>query len=278
MDDNVVIREFYNVSRKDMFIIVPIGDIHLGNVGCQEERLRAVVEYVKKHRHAYWIGMGDYCEFINTKDPRIDYNSLARWITIRDLGDIARVQKNAFLDIITPIAHKCLALIKGNHEETIERHTERAIFNEIVVGIKERGGLPPEHKLGIGKEGYILLKLHRQPDRNATTTITIYAHHGYTNSRLAGARSLNMQRVLWTHNCDIAIMGHSHNTEVMAEAIEEIDREGNIHIRKRYGVYSGTFLRRPKYAVDKGYYPMPMGGCIITIKPGRRNGIAITVY
>jgi hypothetical protein len=95
------------------------------------------------------VGLGDYCEWINVQDKRFDVATLAPWIEIGDLIDLAQVQRDRFLSIIKPIAGKCLAMCSGNHEGTIHRKTERDIYSEIVTTVKAWGKL--DGRLGIGR-------------------------------------------------------------------------------------------------------------------------------
>ena len=272
----VIKREFFGVSRPDTFRIVPIGDIHLGAAACNEDRLRAVVRSVAEDETAYWIGMADYCDFINRSDPRFNPGALASWITMAHLGDLAAAQRDRFLGIIEPIASKCLALVEGNHETAITRHYERAIFHEVVCGVKRLGGFDDDYPLGLGYTGWLLLSFYRrQNKRSAGRQIKFKLHHGFVGGRLAGAKALNMQRFLWANDCDIAIMGHSHNTGMQIEAVETISGSKIIH-KKKYGCYSGTFLDSfiddgpNTYSEVKGYFPMPNTGVEIHLRPGAR--------
>jgi predicted phosphodiesterase len=275
----VIRREFYNVKRNDGFVIVPVGDIHLGAAACDESALKRVIERIANDPYCYWICMGDVCDFINVSDPRFDASSMADWITIKELGDVASAQRDKFLGYIEPIAHKCLAVVKGNHEEVISRKYERDIFLEIVSGIKRLGDIPQNQRLGVGVYGWLRLAFYRSKKgkrKDGYSKIDINLHHGFTGGRLAGAKALNMQRWLWSHACDIAIFGHSHNISSQPEAVEYLDRNDNIRLNTRRGCFSGTFLKTvgedtSTYSERKGYLPLPVGGCEIRIKPRSGN-------
>ena len=73
----VIRHEWFNVSRSDVFRLVPIGDVHLGAAACDESRLVEVVKGIAADDRAYWVGLGDYCEFINMQDRRFDARTLA---------------------------------------------------------------------------------------------------------------------------------------------------------------------------------------------------------
>lgn len=214
------------------------------------------------------------CEFINVHDKRFDVGTLANWIQMSDLADLARVQRARFLEIVEPIASRCLGLAKGNHEDSIARKFERDVYSEIVVGVKQAGGFADDYPLALGFYGWLLLNFYRTETRNRVTRLKVNVHHGFVGGRLAGAKALNMQRWLWTHDCDLAIFGHSHNTSAQPEAVESVDRSGNIVIQVRRGCYAGTFLRTVNddgpstYSEKRGYFPLPMGGAEVILRPG----------
>lgn len=273
----VLRREFYNVSRSDKFRIVPLGDIHIGAAACDERLLDRVVSRIAGDEECYWVGMGDYCEFIPVSDRRrFDASTLAKWVQVQDLGDLAAVQKQRFLDKIKPIAGKCLGLVKGNHEDFIRRYYERDIYAEIVCGVKEMAGLKASDRLALGTYGWIRLMFYRTKQKSTkggARTIKFNVHHGFVGGRMAGAKALNMQRWLWTHDADVVLFGHSHNQAAQREAVEILDKGGNVITQVRRGVYCGSFLRNGiegsnTYSETQGYLPMPIGGVEIVLHPG----------
>lgn len=272
----VIQRDFFGVSRSDVFRVIPIGDTHVGAKACDEKLLRAVVQRVADDPNCYWIGLGDFCDFINVRDPRFSAATLADWISVSDLVDLAKAQRDHFLEIIEPIAHKCLALVAGNHEESIKKHSERAIYDEIVAKIKGMGKI--DEMLGVGYYGWLQLRFYRhKTKRRCASNVTFNLHHGFVGGKLAGAKALNMQRWLWTHDADIVLFGHSHNTSIQPESVERINRAGQLENVTRVGAYTGTFLRSTNsggpstYSERKGYFPLPVGGVEIELRPAQKN-------
>jgi len=267
----VIRHEWFNVSRSESWTLYPLGDIHLGNKACDEALLRQVVQAIAADDQALWVGLGDYADFIQRSDPRFEVESLASWFKVADLGDIAAAQRDRFLDIMEPIAPKCLGLIEGNHERAIHKHYERDIYSELVSGIKERGGFAATRDLAFGTSGWMLLNFYRSEKRSAATLVKVWLHHGFVGGKLAGAKALNMQRVLWTHDCDLAIMGHSHNSNVQPEAVERVRGKRAIW-EPRKGCFSGSFMdKQALYAEQKGYFPMATMQPVITLRPGARH-------
>jgi len=264
-------REWWGVSAYDTFRIVPIGDVHIGHRGCDEGALRSLVKQIEEDDNTWWIGMGDYIDAINRNDPRFDPCGLADWLTMSDLADIGRAQARRFLSIVEPIASKCLVLLTGNHEAQMMKWSERDIFSDIVMQMKEWQGQPDDYQLTLPDKyyGWLDLAFHRVPEgskRAGTQKLQFYLHHGFGGGKLQGAKALNMQRWLWTHAADVALFGHTHNVLIQKEAVE-ICRGGKVQTQVRYGGYGGSFLRDAGYAVVKGMLPLPPGGVLAELRP-----------
>jgi hypothetical protein len=195
-----------------------------------------------------------------------------------DLADLARAQRDRFLSIVKPIAPKCLALLEGNHETAIARHYERSIYSEIVTGVREAAGWPDTSKLALGYTGWLRLVFRRTKDdadrRGGTSRLNIKLHHGHGGGKLAGGKALNLERMLWTNDADLILVGHTHITGWQQAAVEELDGNGHVRHRTRYGVHCGTFLRStnpdgaPTYNEIAGYLPLTVGGVEIVLRPG----------
>jgi len=268
-----VIREWFGVSRSDEFRIVPLGDTHIGNRSADEHEkdLRELVKEIAGEKNSYTLLMGDMAEYIGIRDPRFDPKSLSKWINVADLVDIADVQSERVKDIFMPVIEKdkVLAVVRGNHEASMLRWQERDVSYDLIREIKKRN---KREKVGLGMSGWVVLKFHRDKEkRGSTKMVKIFVHHGFVGGRLAGAKALNMQRLLWNHQAELILMGHDHTTRVQAEAIERVDRKGNVEVVSRLGCSTGNWLGQAKYAKEAGYFPLPVGYVDIRIKPGARR-------
>lgn len=274
----VITREFEAWTREQTLAVIPISDPHVGAGACDEDRLVRCVKRIEDDPTAYWVGVGDYCDFINRSDPRFSASSLASWIKVPDLADLARAQRDRFLSITRRIASKCLVMVEGNHETAIARHYERSIYSEIVTGIREAAGWDDSVKLALGYTGWLRLIFRRAKDdadrRGGTSRIDIKLHHGHGGGKLAGGKALNLERMLWTNDADLVLVGHTHITGWQQAAVEELDGNGHVRHRTRYGVHCGTFLRSthpegmPTYNEIAGYLPLTVGGVEIVLRPG----------
>ena len=169
-----------------------------------------------------------------------------------------------------PIAPKCLGMVEGNHERSILKRFERDIYAELVQGVKAAGGFEPEHQLAFGISGWLVLKFYRDEKRAHGRFLRINVHHGFVGGKLAGAKSLNLQRWLWSHEADLVVFGHSHNSSVQVEAVERV-RGSRVEYQNRIGCYSGTFMQGARYAELKGYFPLPLTQTRVILRPGARE-------
>jgi len=257
--------------------LIPLGDIHIGSAACDEKLLKEVVKSIYADKNTYWLSMGDIADLIQLNDPRFAVSELAPWIKTKHLGDIAKAELDHYLEIIKPIAPKCLAMVCGNHELMIQKHYERDIYAESVSQMKLLGNMKPDTQLGIGYTGF--LQLQWSWHNAAGRTINISLHHGFGGSS-AGAAGTRMQKWLWQHSCDVAIFGHVHSTSVQKEAVTTLSQNGVPKIETRFGCYSGTFLNTGfmggnSYAEVRGYPALPLGGVEIIIRPYQHNKISV---
>lgn len=281
---HVISRTIHHASNHDRIKLYPLGDMHLGAAGCCEKMLAATIAEIAADPLAYWIGMGDYCDFINLSDPRFAAGALAPWVKLLDLQDLAAVQRDRFLDIIAPIADKCLTLVKGNHEDVIHKHFERAIYDEIVAGVKALMTDPPD-KLGLDYCGYLRLRLERGASETAkghVWALDIFAHHGWGGGRLAGSKALKLERAAARFLADLTLIGHWHTLHTLVVRQLALNRRGTrlIH-RTCRTVATGHWLDghaqdQTSYAERAGYPPSAPGCPVISLHPGSKT-IRVTV-
>jgi hypothetical protein len=200
---------------------------------------------------------------------------------MRHLSDLAKAQQERFLEIVKPIAPKCLALLSGNHETAILKHYERDVYANIITAIKEEAKRPANYQLGMGYSGWLRLVFYwAKNKKGGSALINANLHHGFVGGKLAGGKALAMQRWLWNHNADLVVFGHSHNAGAQREAIEEVDKADNIRTTRRVGCYAGTFLRTNSdgvttYSEQGGYQPLPIGHVEVILTPGREQKVSV---
>lgn len=267
-----VITHEFSADRSTEMKLVFIGDIHLGHVACDEDRLRRTVEYVRDTSNCYWIGMGDYGDFVSRTDPRFSAGSLAKWIKIKDVSDLPGRQLDRVVSFLRPIAGKCLGLAEGNHETAIHKHYDRNIYYELRRAIEVDG----KHgkSLGIDYSGWINLVFRRAAEgsrKGGTSTIKIKVHHGFGGGK-AQANFKSLSDLVSACNADIVAMGHTHKACFLPFGYEEMS-QGRVEHKTRFGVQTGTYLSTtvpgegPIYSEVGGYLPLGMADVRVTLRP-----------
>lgn len=140
---------------------------HIGDRACWDNGIKKAVEIVKDDRNGYWGHLGDAIGSIYYGDPRFEQDMHAG--KFQTLG----AQTERFAELFSPIAHKLLFLLDGNHEDKIMKTGDPSdmIFKEFK---KEYGTDMSEADRGS-------VEIHATLAENCK----IYCHHGYgsVNSR-----------------------------------------------------------------------------------------------
>jgi hypothetical protein len=265
-------KDFYDTSNLRMKVY-PIGDIHIGAGACDEDKLIRLVADIKDDPSAWWIGMGDYIEAIKRNDKRFDPTTLADWIDKNDLVDLAQAQADHFLQIIAPIAHKCLGLLTGNHEAEMTRYYEHDIYGTIIKEVKRLGGFSPETSLRLGYYGWLQLGFFKTQERDeGSRTIMFNLHHG-KSAGSSGGQINSMEGWLARKAADVLIVGHTHKLLTTKISVEYVGKNLEVLEQERYGVVSSSFLRSSipdndgTYNEKKMYLPLPTGTAIVDLFP-----------
>lgn len=271
---------FYYPSRSDTFRLYHLTDLHIGHAACNELLIRQDVERIAADPNAYWGGGGDYIDAISRKnDFRYVESSLAPWLRMK--SDPIGRQIERFLEIVEPIAGKCLYLGTGNHEAKVLEKTDRDVYLAILRGVATLAKKEID-EIAINWEGFVQLKFRRGTPEHygGTQTITVYTHHGSGGGRKQGGHALRMEEVLLTYECDLALLGHRHVQQVIKK--QSVAPAGKkVKFRERIGVWCGSYLESyideapdgypsANYAQAMQLAPTSIGTVPIVIKPDVR--------
>lgn len=266
-------------GRGTQFSFYNLADIHAGSTRCAEKKLRKMIATIKDDPHAYWGLGGDWGEFINRHDPRHKESELSRWL--HGVDDIAAEQEQWLFEILGPIAGKCLWVNAGNHERSIFQATERNVYSNMVIFLKQTGGFT-DQQIGIGYQGFVRVRMERP---GHTNTIIIMAQHGFGGGRLKGGDVLNSARIFGYYGCDMFFTGHRHKAHVIPHTVTIPAGQGSRDILK-YATMTGTFrgntvkqdeMDPGSYEQSKAYFPSDVTGTCIRYDPDTREMTA-TVF
>jgi hypothetical protein len=255
-------------SKADVFDLIPLGDIHLGNAGCDKEHLKKIVDYIRITPRTLWCGMGDLVEAIQPGiDPRFDPYAIDPEYCIKDLSSLISKQINDIKNLLLPIKDKCLFMLTGNHEDNVRIRYYRDVTLELCVAL----GVPYG-----GYDCFFRLIFSHRPKLvlGKSSTVVIYANHGFGGGRRSGGKINKLDDVCNAFDADIILLAHDHKKIVNDSIKLGIQRTDKLKLvqRKQVSCMTGSFLKSYVenamcYAEKKGYHPNDLGVVKIMMKP-----------
>lgn len=122
-----------SVVNPDVFHIYPLGDIHLGAIGCAEHKIEAKVKEIAEQDNAYWIGMGDYVDAITKDDKRFSSGGLAPWVNPHD---IIESQRKRAVELFMPIKDKGICMLAVSADTEVLTQTGWKTYDKLTIGEK----------------------------------------------------------------------------------------------------------------------------------------------
>lgn len=263
------------VSMPASFTIIPAGCIHWP-IG-EKDLLKAWVKELKETPNAYGFLMGDSMDVARThyrsylrayRDDDNSQEALDAYV-VEEVGKLA--------EILRPVAHKILGLVRGNH------------YWEYVDGTNSEQDLC--RRLGIrylGVTGLVQLRCKLAGSR--TRNLTMFAHHtgGTSGGRTTGGdvNALTKQELTW--DADIYLLGHTHRRIAFKESNMALTTKGHVpRVVERSKVFArtGAFLKgyddtkpvpvnarhTPGYAEERAYRPTDLGWVKIEVSWRQRR-------
>jgi len=227
----VVVKE-----DRDLVPIVGFGDLHVGSPNYDERQALKTRDFIET-TEAAWFGMGDYGDNGMPGAPGTSWMEN----TIKPTEQLIYLE-----EFFRPIAHLCIGLIIGNHEERTKKTTGLDIINVL------------SHNLHVPYLGY---ELYAKVCKERENAYTIYANHSTSAPKTAGLALNFIERDWrWAH-FDIIAKAHDHSMGFDQIPYVEVDKTSEI-VRDRvsYALLTGHYLRKPNsYNAKAGRAPKPCG-------------------
>jgi len=258
------LKKIVDCKKSESFEILFIGDVHVGHKNAELKIFKNVVDYVKSHENAFWIGMGDYADAVVPKDEkRFDFDMIdKRFLTPEE-------QYNYIYESFKPIADKCIILLTGNHDDVLREKYYHDWVDELAYKLNVPYG---------GINAYIRLIFNYD---NSCRTINIYVHHGYFTGRTKSGqinRVEDMRNIF--EDAKIYAMGHVHELAFTTTQALYLNKNMKVCENVRYFILTGGFLRgyvenSISYIEKRMLKPTRLGSAKILIKPFQKGGIKI---
>lgn len=290
-------------SAEKVVTIVPIGDTHWENRGCDVQALRDCVQWIKNEPNCYAFMMGDLLDctpqdhkFYHPKQLRSEFTADNVW----------EGAASTLAHELRPIRDKILGVMTGNHEWRLESsygyNTTQVvcnILNDDLVSKELRSDYRQMEKFRLSKASVGHPKAVKNYRYCSTVSLTfglktkkqktggickkvvrLWLHHGAGGGATQGA-PLNKLVKMAEHfeGIDIFIMGHHHKEiATRTTCFTFTHTKGEPTTRDRLFVVAPAFVRsyyegHSDYAERKMLSPATIGWTPIRIKPfdGRRR-------
>jgi hypothetical protein len=213
---------------------------------------------------SYFVGLGDFGDFIFSDDPRYKYGKAEHKELAR--SDRVMVEIENIVRLLSPF--RWLMVGSGNHEDKMLKRHFIDPAKEIAKGLSASYG---------GYSGFLRLNLCPERPNHARDKVVILYHHGaWTGKNNAGFTGVRD----WVRNIegyDICAYGHCHQSQVRVEPRTIPAAHGRIITKPRYYIATGCYLASQSQDSEPGYsevlgYPMSIcGSPLIKIVPHRRK-------
>lgn len=244
--------------------LVVMGDLHIGNAATDELLISKVAARIRE-RYAFWVDLGDRCDFINIDDKRFDPKALPNWCDVSKLGDLVSAQADRYIQLMSSVADKCLAAVVGNHEYSIYSHYRRDVYSEINRSM----GLPSDAEFGFS--GFLRLRLVSHG--KVVWRPTLYLFHGSSGTGSTGAAATALEKRMAVAEADVYCVGHTHNRLAsMRRRLAMDPNTGKVVTRQLAFVNTGAYMTNlAGYAEQRGLYPQEVGPLEVWFMPGTKE-------
>lgn len=252
------------------FSIVHSSDAHIGAGNIDETLAQKVVKRIKEDDHCYWIETGDCCELITRTDPRFEAGDAPPWFDITMLRDPVKHQVARYAQIFGPVADKCLAIVSGNHEDSIHKHHDRDVYEEICDSM----GLPTERRFGSG--GF--LRLRFVSGEKVYWRVTLFLHHGTASGKSKASVINELDKLPKAYQADVYCVGHAHKKVAFTDGRAKMDDvTGRLVVDKVAYSAAGSYMlsitehANGRYNERKLMYPQDRGPVEIRLYPNIKD-------
>ena len=227
-----VIKKELDIKTDREVTIIPLSDLHVGNIGCDTKKIKETISWIKD-RGAYTILLGDMIDAITQKDPRHENDSIHPDFMDK-LDNLAHEQTMAVYKLLEPISDRIIATMQGNHELAVKKH------------FSYDSGSVLAQMLNVPKvpdPSFVRLRLRRT--KTAVLTYDIWCSHGVGlgGGRMKGGKVNNMLKISNGFKADAYMCGHTHDLFTVNDTYAFPNQIGKVEQRKRVFINTGSFQK-----------------------------------
>jgi len=219
-----------------------IGDVHEGAVNSRTDLLQKAIDMIAAEDDAYWIGIGDMIDAINYHDRRFNVREVSDYYRVSDLDDLPKKQADRLIQLLSPISHKCLGLLTGNHEDTVRQRMGLDIVS-YMCGVMGTTFL--------GKKAYVSIGSLVNENRGRPYFMVDFcvAHGSGGGGKTAGSAINKCVDMMQWDTADVYIIGHLHSM-MLKSGVRNKVRGNSLAKEKVYYGVNGSFLMKSSFESD----------------------------
>lgn len=227
-------------QKRPTVTIYPIGDLHLGSIGCHEKEWGEFCNFITNEPDSYICIVGDMLE-------NATRNSIANPFDCRYRP---MEQKNILADFLKPIQDKILCAVRGNHEARTVKESDQDILYDVLC----RLNIEDRYRAGTA---FLYLTIGERTNgkqgNRPMQSYNIVVTHGTGGGKYPGAAINNQQRFGYAiDGCDVLITGHTHAPSVTKPSKTVFDpRQNEIRTEPFACVQCASWLAYSGYPLQK---------------------------
>lgn len=172
---------------------------------------------------------------------------------------------------LEPYSHLIKAIFKGNHETSVERHSDLNMLELLIDLLNAKGS-----NIEIG--GYQNILQIGLSHTTSKYNYNIFAHHGVGGNAPVTKGIISFNRISnYLDGVDAVWQGHSHDIMHQEHTKLLIGRDGNpkkiTNHWLRTPSYKDEFMKGEGWAVEKGFAPLTEGGLLLELFYDKNKGV-----
>ena len=269
---HIVHKRITMLNQSDPIKIYFLGDVHYGSIVCDKKKLNGVIEAIKNDPNAYWVGMGDYGEYITKDDPRFDLELLDSngQTDLYNAKYAVQWQTEKIVELFYPIKDKCLWMHVGNHEIKVMNKCGWNIMQYITETLNTEYA---------GYEALSRIMFIRRDGGNFNS-VDVYSTHGWGGGRLKGGKINRLEEYTRDFIANVYVAAHTHDLTTTKGFRARFTHKGSVIMEEVIYIKTGSFRRPesnkssvPTYEQRGGMHLQPSGNPILVLTPNPRAGV-----
>lgn len=228
----------YDFPRSEQgIIVVPIADVHLGSIECNEKAWHQFCLDIAHQNNVYLMLVGDLLD-TGLKTSKTD-SYQQRYTPAQ--------QCRKMTEMLTPLRDRILCAVEGNHECRVLRDTAYSPTLQMLMKLD----LEERYRESMAFVSCRFGRELRNRNGKARPSYNLVALHG-------AAKTRNASLGYAIEGADVLITGHTHDPFVHAKQRAKIDNaNGRVVFSDFYHISTSSWLTWGGYGMRNAYMPQP---------------------